>query len=704
MPASTQTSNPVFGETDGLHAVPPERLNPQWKGERGPSGLCSRCSDTIFSPIVWAHLLGETLTDAHPEDGADYHINFSSLDKVLLNTSGWDTKSGIPGIFLFKMFNSRPSPRHRGPMVDIRMPPQDHTLPIRLLDLAGFEDSETVRLVESNDLVDAGDSVSCVSNSTAFPPRSRLRNTLKTTLSKATRSQKIAEPSVHGSQKPRYAVLSYVWGTHDTKRLIQTNLEDFGHSIAVIDLPQTILDAISLTSALGIRYLWVDSLCILQDSSPDKDLQIPRMSQYYHNAAVVISASGSIDVRMGFLRLPVVNRKVDTEGGPMNLERTPFRIPVHLPDRSVQMLVDAMPMMYNYSREPINKRAWTLQESILPRRLITIPQSGGISMQCLEGESLAGHIVSDPYREMEAFSSPGFMSAGANKTLSELSGVWCGMVQQYTHRSLSFRSDILVAMGAIARVFSAQYMDVMGKYVAGLWHSDLRSGLLWHITSTQPSKPLEQRGYIAPSWSWAASPYPVHFRNTPEIFLPGGDFSNSESYKSMFETRWYCKVISCDVTLRSEADPFGAVTSGVLTVRGPLTALQPTKGRRDRLRDNTEKPSVNGPKPNTEQRVKVMFDSNGFPILHPEESMGTSGQEPLILDNIVSNPDNFVYDTAKPWFWFAVWYAGRGRARGLILEKLSTGDYKRIGFAEYMVDQKHHAEADSHQEQVIRIL
>jgi len=69
--------------------------------------------------------------------------------------------------------------------------------------------------------------------------------------------------------------------------------------IALSDLPATFLEAIKLTRRLGIRCLWIDSLCIIQDSSEDWDTESVRMFDIYKNSYLNIGAAGALDADGG---------------------------------------------------------------------------------------------------------------------------------------------------------------------------------------------------------------------------------------------------------------------------------------------------------------------------------------------------------------------------------------------------------------------
>ena len=412
------------------------------------------------------------------------------------------------------------------------------------------------------------------------------------------------------------------------------------------------------------------------------------MNEYYRNALVVISASGATDVHSGFLCYQETCRDVyaklqDPEPVRQRLiGSVPLRIPGHFPDYSTSLLVDTIPIMYNYKGEPINNRAWTLQESVLPRRLLTFPTTGGLSMRCLEGEVLAGEIVSNPYHEVPRSGSLGIVSS-SGRTGDELLELWTEMVEDYTQRSLSHRSDILVAIGALAREFYMKHGALLGRYLAGLWENHVRSGLLWHNTEDKPApQPEQQSQYFAPSWSWASCPSRTVFHNKPEQYLPGGAFSNTPSWISMFTPRWYCKVLSFEVTPQSELDPFGALKAGVLTIQGPLRPLQ---------RHTNE----------SSGRTETETKSHGCPNLYLEEAWGAA--EALILDRpLISFGRTGSED--RQYYWLGIWYAGRGRARGLLVHQINETSFQRLGYAEYRVDQADFPNSELHKERIIRLV
>jgi DNA gyrase inhibitor GyrI len=92
-----------------------------------------------------------------------------------------------------------------------------------------------------------------------------------------------------------YVALSHCWGNRERLMLTKKTVQLLENGTSIDTLPKTFQDAITITQRLGIKYLWIDCLCIFQDDPTDWEKEASRMSTVYRNAYVTISAAGSTD-------------------------------------------------------------------------------------------------------------------------------------------------------------------------------------------------------------------------------------------------------------------------------------------------------------------------------------------------------------------------------------------------------------------------
>lgn len=101
-------------------------------------------------------------------------------------------------------------------------------------------------------------------------------------------------------ERGRYTTLSYCWGSEPQFTTTLDSRAGLLQDMSKCKLSQTHLDAIRVTRELGIRYLWIDALCIIQDSAVDKMIDIPNMSTIYRNSTITIAASEAKSAHSGF--------------------------------------------------------------------------------------------------------------------------------------------------------------------------------------------------------------------------------------------------------------------------------------------------------------------------------------------------------------------------------------------------------------------
>ena len=349
-------------------------------------------------------------------------------------------------------------------------------------------------------------------------------------------------------QNAPYAALSYCWGGPQSVTLNTLTMDEMRHGIAASALPQTILDAMIVTRRLGLQYLWVDALCIIQDSALDKDAEIANMGEIYENAQLTISAASAEKCQDGFLTTRSMHGDFSP---PWSFSRLPFACPNS--DSGIVSLRESS--LYYTIIEPLNRRALALQERILSPRVLLYGcwqmywqcqsqrNCDGGSPERIHGNEMGLSVPSSLQTEQTSY-----RGGTAEDTENALCAGWSDLVHHYTQRGLSDPSDKLPALSGIASKFQKAKND---KYCAGLWKASLLKGLKWQVGEPERDRPSV---YRAPTWSWAS------------IF---GEAFNTE-YKPPTEhsVARSTAILDVHVTPENILAPFGKVSEGTLTIRG----------------------------------------------------------------------------------------------------------------------------------------
>ncbi|EIW54394.1 HET-domain-containing protein [Trametes versicolor FP-101664 SS1] len=352
-------------------------------------------------------------------------------------------------------------------------------------------------------------------------------------------------------KRGRYLALSYVWGEIQPHCTTTHNMSAYADGIDPARLPQTIRDAIHVTVALGFRYLWADSLCIVQDSDESKRREIGRMHHIYRDAYLTIIAASASRVGEGFLQeRPAASRDFALPVlCPSQQTGTVHVSPTHtLPEDEIEQ--------YSHGWDPVSTRGWCLQEYFMsPRALLFTSQT--LQFRCQTTTQSVGGAYYNPTGEQrmpDAFFRPDLPPAAPGSAeWAAMYKAWLEIIEDYSRRAVSNPSDKLVACGAIAAGFQRVLRT---DYLAGLWRATLLDDLLWAKQSgPQAVRPEELH---APSWSWAAV--------DGEVWT-GGDWSRS----TLLQGTPVAEVVRCEVALADTALPFGQVTGGSLVVRTSLT-------------------------------------------------------------------------------------------------------------------------------------
>lgn len=340
-----------------------------------------------------------------------------------------------------------------------------------------------------------------------------------------------------GEVLPAYTALSHCWGSPTTPlKTLSTNIESFQTAIPLESLPATFKHAIEVSKSLGFEHIWIDSLCIVQDSPLDWEEQSSLMAFIYSKADLVLTASSATSTADGFLkdRTAYHESLLKVEGTRDKGHAVRLKYRLLQPKNSEPML------------DPLDGRAWALQERMLARRYLAFG-SHEISWACmtLSACECQWWRVATTWRD-EIRNIREDLSKAAD---SELGDCWRSKVlHQYFDRSLSHQSDKLFAISALASIFDAR-MEF--GYLAGLWRDDLPVGLLWQNLEPQ-SGYIDDRQNI-PSWSWAS--LPLH-----GFAMAGRSSQHVESMVKVLEAK----------AQPSTVNQFGSVDGGSIKLRGEL--------------------------------------------------------------------------------------------------------------------------------------
>ncbi|KAI1871405.1 uncharacterized protein JN550_004399 [Neoarthrinium moseri] len=375
----------------------------------------------------------------------------------------------------------------------------------------------------------------------------------------------------------QYIALSYCWGQTRTQMVTTSaNIQERIDGITLSSMPRTHRDAVTIARKLGIRYIWIDALCIIQGDREDWSREAALMHKVYSRAALTIGGLSASNV-----------------DGPLLPQRTArHRIAVPIPwpftsgpyasDKPYQVFIT--PQFQDFDKafdgSPLSTRGWTFQERAMSARFLHLAPEL-FHWECREsavheGDSIEAHHV--PYG-LGLFNNVYELKGEISKIL--MHNAWADAINEYTKRSLTVGGDKLPALAGIARIYGEQ--GKLGVYVAGLWEDEFLKHLLWQADRTTGAQHKRAQAFCAPSWSWASIDGPIE---NPAIKRAFAGLRMLEDLGS--ETRHTGALTVFTATVeRDDADEYGIVESGHLKAAGTLleawclmTRLTPKTGER----------------------------------------------------------------------------------------------------------------------------
>ena len=366
----------------------------------------------------------------------------------------------------------------------------------------------------------------------------------------------------------KFAALSHVWEASKPINTTSANITEMLQGIPYQRLPKTFQHAISICIKLGLSFLWIDSLCIIQDDDLDWRTQASKMADVYTNSYITIAAHPTGDMRGSFdagvdngchlSRATVfVKATQDADGTPVSI----FARNTHNHEQFVSVTLDD-------GRSSYFQRGWCLQERLLAPRILHFMESEVLfecnqGMECECGE--AARYADSDFRLIHVHLKQRLAavlraSKGTSQTEPGASletwKAYNSVIEDYADKSLTKCTDKLPALSGLAKLISPS----LGRYHAGIWEFNLVHGLLWESNWRR----MDERNachrhpsgsFVAPSFSWASRQGGV------TTFSRREDFISSTDCKAVY----YAEVRQVECRPYGD-DKFGEVTGGSLTL------------------------------------------------------------------------------------------------------------------------------------------
>ena len=250
---------------------------------------------------------------------------------------------------------------------------------------------------------------------------------------------------------------------------------------------------------LGLRFIWIDAICIVQDDPEDWARESSKMVDVYSRSFLTIAAASAKDSNSGCFILqgeqPGLRHEIRGRGS----DGAPFSIYIREQSNRGHQTVD-----FDNPSPPLLSRGWALQERFLSPRVVFF---GNRQMfyECNTAsacESRQGEALLDLSDRRGAFRKAILNSSDDPEYWVDF---WHKLAVSYLLMQLTFKDDVLLAISGVAH----RVQNLTGsKYYAGIWSHSIVKDLQWMV---YPGHQPRQRKYLAPTWSWASDACAILF-------------------------------------------------------------------------------------------------------------------------------------------------------------------------------------------------
>ena len=300
--------------------------------------------------------------------------------------------------------------------------------------------------------------------------------------------------------RANYACLSHCWGASQLLKTTKSSLDKHLERIPWNDMPRTFRDAIAVTRYLRLQYLWIDSLCIIQDDREDWKTESASMANIYANSFLTIAATSAMGAASGFLTdAGNILAQVADGGGGGNGDKgydVRVRADIHHPLFEGSTDGRGRNLFWSLDHWPLLKRGWIFQERMLSPRVLHMGRPEMIwecnkEMKCEcgvldsnEGQKAIFWKKIASLRSSLSFEEhiPSANSFGDDGPPDEFDSLWWDIIRTYTHLDLTYHSDKLPALSGLTKIMKSA--RPRNEYLAGLWSDKLLPGLLWRAAAS----------------------------------------------------------------------------------------------------------------------------------------------------------------------------------------------------------------------------
>ncbi|KAE8441884.1 hypothetical protein EG329_004190 [Mollisiaceae sp. DMI_Dod_QoI] len=381
-------------------------------------------------------------------------------------------------------------------------------------------------------------------------------------------------------QRDHYIALSHCWGSESFIQTTRASLKQRMSNISWSELPRTFQDAITFARKIKVEYIWIDSLCIIQDDTSDWESESAVMADIYSNAYITLAATGPAGYGCFFdrwinpsilnwnMKAPIHSHQITSRKDPNLKIHARLRL-----DGIFNSFTSGVTISILEDTAPLLSRAWIFQERFLSPRVLHF-HAASLVWEChsalylepygLEDFSIQRTTSDIPLRLKKVFAKLDFPET---TSLLEAHDLWLSFVSEYSRLKLTYETDRLPALSGIATRFN-QFFLAKGcsdnEYLAGVWRFDLIRSLIWGRNRGQTRhfpKPSP------PTWSWASverleGSSQISFRHDHIHF---GEISRKREFVP--DPRLHVLDINCSLTGKNS---FGHVSGGRLDIVGPV--------------------------------------------------------------------------------------------------------------------------------------